>query len=296
MTVATNALLEGRVARTALLATEGFTDIEELGRQARAELYRLCASHPPPLVPAELRVPVPERTGPDGVLRELDEQALAGAARGARDRVRRGVPALGLPPPGPRAARGRARGARPSRRARVHLARDGGGVPRVRALRDHRGRRRPVAAAPRLPGAAGGALRAGRPPGARGDAVERRRRRRRHRGAARRLDRALGPGRRRRGGRPGGRGRRPRRCRGARHGRHLLRRVADARRRRRGGHGPRGGRPRAGAADGGRAHRRGGRRVDRVARRRRRSAGGSALGRGRTPGPLATDAAASCRR
>ena len=76
MTVGTNALLEGRVARTALLATEGFTDLEELGRQARPELYRLCAGHPPPLVPAELRVPVPERTGPDGVLRELDEAAL----------------------------------------------------------------------------------------------------------------------------------------------------------------------------------------------------------------------------
>jgi 5-oxoprolinase (ATP-hydrolysing) len=79
MTVGTNALLEGRVARTALLATEGFTDLEELGRQARAELYRLCAGHPPPLVPAELRVPVPERTGPDGVLRELDEEALRAA-------------------------------------------------------------------------------------------------------------------------------------------------------------------------------------------------------------------------
>ena len=51
MTVGTNALLEGRVARTALLATEGFTDLEELGRQARAELYRLCTAHPPPLVP-----------------------------------------------------------------------------------------------------------------------------------------------------------------------------------------------------------------------------------------------------
>ncbi|MET0615305.1 MAG: hydantoinase/oxoprolinase family protein [Thermoleophilaceae bacterium] len=76
MTVGTNALLEGRVARTALLATEGFTDLEELGRQARAELYRLCAGHPPPLVPAELRIPVPERTGADGVLRELDEEAL----------------------------------------------------------------------------------------------------------------------------------------------------------------------------------------------------------------------------
>ena len=76
MTVGTNALLEGRVARTALLATGGFTDLEELGRQARAELYRLCAGHPPPIVPAELRVPVRERTGPDGVLRALDEDAL----------------------------------------------------------------------------------------------------------------------------------------------------------------------------------------------------------------------------
>src|SRR5881227_1553027 len=76
MTVGTNALLEGRVARTALLATEGFTDLEELGRQARAELYRLCAAHPPPLVPPELRIPVSERAGPDGVLRELDEEEL----------------------------------------------------------------------------------------------------------------------------------------------------------------------------------------------------------------------------
>src|SRR4051794_39501021 len=76
MTVGTNALLEGKVAKTTLLATEGFTDLEELGRQARADLYRLCAGHPPPLVPAELRVPVPERCGPDGVLRELDGDQL----------------------------------------------------------------------------------------------------------------------------------------------------------------------------------------------------------------------------
>ncbi len=82
MTVGTNALLEGRVARTALLATAGFTDLEELGRQARPELYRLCAGHPPPLVPAELRVAVPERTGPEGVLRELDEDALREALEG----------------------------------------------------------------------------------------------------------------------------------------------------------------------------------------------------------------------
>ncbi len=80
MTVATNALLEGAVAPTALLATEGFADIEELGRQTRPELYRLCAGNPPPLVPAERRLPVPERCGPDGVIRELEEQAL-------RDRI-----------------------------------------------------------------------------------------------------------------------------------------------------------------------------------------------------------------
>jgi N-methylhydantoinase A len=79
MTVGTNALLERRVARTALLATEGFTDLEELGRQARAELYRLCAGHPPPLVPADLRVPVPERAGPEGVVRPLEEDGLRAA-------------------------------------------------------------------------------------------------------------------------------------------------------------------------------------------------------------------------
>ena len=46
MTVATNALLEGTVARTAFVATDGFTDVIALGRQARRELYRLCAAHP----------------------------------------------------------------------------------------------------------------------------------------------------------------------------------------------------------------------------------------------------------
>ena len=79
MTVGTNALLEGKTARTALLATAGFTDLEELGRQARPELYRLCAGHPPPLVPPELRIAVPERAGPQGVLRELDEEELRSA-------------------------------------------------------------------------------------------------------------------------------------------------------------------------------------------------------------------------
>ncbi len=77
MTVATNALLEGKGARTALVATEGFTDLVELGRQARRELYRLCAAHPAPLVPPERRFGAPERMGPDGVLDALADDAAA---------------------------------------------------------------------------------------------------------------------------------------------------------------------------------------------------------------------------
>lgn len=80
MTVATNALLEGRGVRTVLVATEGFTDVVELGRQARADLYRLCAAHPPPLVPAGRRVSAPERTGPDGPLRALDDEGARATA------------------------------------------------------------------------------------------------------------------------------------------------------------------------------------------------------------------------
>ena len=72
MTVATNAMLEGRGARTALVATEGFTDVVELGRQARADLYRLCATHPAPLAPPRLRFGARERMGPDGPIRALD--------------------------------------------------------------------------------------------------------------------------------------------------------------------------------------------------------------------------------
>ena len=76
MTVGTNALLEGRTARTALVATDGFTDLEELGRQGRPELYRLCVSGPAPLVPASLRVGARERCGPDGELEPLDSEGL----------------------------------------------------------------------------------------------------------------------------------------------------------------------------------------------------------------------------
>jgi N-methylhydantoinase A len=72
MTVATNALLEGRSARTALVATAGFTDVIELGRQNRPHLYDLCAAAPAPLVPASLRFGARERMGPDGPVQALD--------------------------------------------------------------------------------------------------------------------------------------------------------------------------------------------------------------------------------
>lgn len=81
MTVATNALLEGRSARTALIATEGFTDLVELGRQDRPELYRPCARRPAPLVPPQLRFGARERMTPDGPLRALAQGAEEVARR-----------------------------------------------------------------------------------------------------------------------------------------------------------------------------------------------------------------------
>jgi N-methylhydantoinase A/oxoprolinase/acetone carboxylase beta subunit len=88
MTVATNALLENRGARTAFVATRGFTDLIEIGRQDRASLYRLEEAHPPPLVPPDRRIPAEERSGPDGELVELTDDesvriAEAVAATGA---------------------------------------------------------------------------------------------------------------------------------------------------------------------------------------------------------------------
>jgi N-methylhydantoinase A len=89
MTVATNALLEGRTARTALIATAGFTDVIELARQARPHLYRLCEAGPVPLVPAELRFAAEERIVPEGILRPLEE----GSARELCRRVGESSPA-----------------------------------------------------------------------------------------------------------------------------------------------------------------------------------------------------------
>jgi N-methylhydantoinase A len=77
MTVATNALLERRGARTALITTEGFRDLIEIGRQDRADLYDLSRRRPAPLVDRALRFTVRERVGPKGIITPLDEASLA---------------------------------------------------------------------------------------------------------------------------------------------------------------------------------------------------------------------------
>jgi N-methylhydantoinase A len=76
-TVATNALLERRGGRTALVTTEGFLDLLEIGRQERASLYDLTRPKPAPLVPRHLRFAVRERMGPQGVVVPLDPASLA---------------------------------------------------------------------------------------------------------------------------------------------------------------------------------------------------------------------------
>jgi N-methylhydantoinase A len=75
-TVATNALLERRGARTAFLGTAGFEHLLHLRRQTRAHLYRLCEPHAEPLVPLERCHGVRGRLGPDGELEPLDLETL----------------------------------------------------------------------------------------------------------------------------------------------------------------------------------------------------------------------------
>lgn len=65
-TVATNALLQRKGAKTALLTTKGFRDLLEIGRQVRPAIYDLQLDMPPPLVERELRFEVAERIGPEG--------------------------------------------------------------------------------------------------------------------------------------------------------------------------------------------------------------------------------------
>src|SRR4051795_10118069 len=76
MTVGTNALLEERGARTALVATAGFGDLLDIARQNRPRLYDLCAPKPTPLVDHDLRFGAAERTGPEGVIERLEDDEI----------------------------------------------------------------------------------------------------------------------------------------------------------------------------------------------------------------------------
>ena len=76
-TVATNALLERRGARVALVTTAGFEDVLWLRRQDRAALYDLARAHPPPLVTRADVVGVRERMGPQGVIEVLSASEIA---------------------------------------------------------------------------------------------------------------------------------------------------------------------------------------------------------------------------
>ncbi|MEW6129372.1 MAG: hydantoinase/oxoprolinase family protein [Acidobacteriota bacterium] len=76
-TVATNALLERKGARAALITTAGFEDVIEIGRQARPEIYNFLVTRPAPLIARELRFGIEERLAPDGtVLTKLNQSQL----------------------------------------------------------------------------------------------------------------------------------------------------------------------------------------------------------------------------
>jgi N-methylhydantoinase A len=79
-TLATNALIERKGAKTALLTTEGFRDVLEIRHENRFEQYDVNIDLPPPLVPRRLRLPVRERIDAQGnVLVPLDEASVTRA-------------------------------------------------------------------------------------------------------------------------------------------------------------------------------------------------------------------------
>ncbi|MET0650937.1 MAG: hydantoinase/oxoprolinase family protein, partial [Hyphomicrobiaceae bacterium] len=85
-TLATNAIIERKGARTALIATDGFRDVIEIADESRFDQYDINIVKTPPLVPRELRFTVPERLDVHGVVRlALDEQAVRQVAKRIAD-------------------------------------------------------------------------------------------------------------------------------------------------------------------------------------------------------------------
>src|SRR5438105_6119591 len=93
-TLVTNAIIERKGARMALLTTQGFRDSTEIGREHRYDLYDLMLEHPRPLVPRYLRFDVPQRTLADGsTLQELD---VAFVECLARELAEQGIEAVAI--------------------------------------------------------------------------------------------------------------------------------------------------------------------------------------------------------
>jgi N-methylhydantoinase A/oxoprolinase/acetone carboxylase beta subunit len=81
-TLVTNAIVERRGAKTALLTTQGFRDVLEIGIEQIYDIYDLFAPYPEALIPRELRIEVPERISRDGdVVELLDEDAVRATVR-----------------------------------------------------------------------------------------------------------------------------------------------------------------------------------------------------------------------
>lgn len=76
-TIVTNAVLEGKLPRTALVTTDGFRDVLEIGRHLRRDMYSLSQDKIPPIVPRDLRFEVRERMAPDGTaLVRLEQDSM----------------------------------------------------------------------------------------------------------------------------------------------------------------------------------------------------------------------------
>ncbi|HEU5226719.1 MAG TPA: hydantoinase/oxoprolinase family protein [Ktedonobacteraceae bacterium] len=93
-TLVTNAIIERKGSRTALLATQGFRDSIEIGRENRYELYDLMLEMPQPLVPRYLRFDVPQRTLSNG--ETIQPLGVAFVERLTRELVAYGVEAVAI--------------------------------------------------------------------------------------------------------------------------------------------------------------------------------------------------------
>ena len=81
-TLVANALIERKGVTTALITTQGFRDVLEIGREWRYDLFDLEIEMPEPLVPRHRRFEVAERIGPHGeILTPLDEDAVVALAQ-----------------------------------------------------------------------------------------------------------------------------------------------------------------------------------------------------------------------